>query len=290
MYVSQHQPLDWNEISRFDNTFRPSTSELALAKAWLSSRVTGEDEVNEFSQHFDDLSSSREEPIGERRGRHVVFFTSSQDEFWELGELWPKSDWKDQYEAFSSVVTESLKAGSHAFIVRMHPNTLNKSPQYMTSELRSIYRLKQKYPEIKVIWPHETRNSYQLAADSQLVVVWNSTIGVEAMFLGCEVMHLEQSFYALASKTTIATTENVASFFEPHDVSARNRQIAVLSVAAQISRAQIPIEKVKGTGKVNKLQSLFMARSFWAIYLNVNYLFWRLLSKGVYRLANLIIR
>lgn len=127
---------------------------------------------------------------------NYVFFTSSQDEFWYLGEDW-KSQFASQFAAIESFVNAALKNDPGSRIaIRMHPNTLTKSVQYAWREGKFFFHLSQRFPaNVRVFWPNSSQDSYQLARSTDRVIVWNSTIGLEALAMGKAVATCAPSEY-----------------------------------------------------------------------------------------------
>ena len=155
------------------------------ATEWFNSRKTNRN-VNEFVYRW------RTEAIGlDSNGTRklAILFNSSNDEFVSLGPLWNDSAWKSQWEAFSIVAERLLNLG-YEIVVRLHPNGLNKSRREKKREKEQIKSFKNLFPGVKVYDPGEQINSYFLIQQADLVVVWNSTIGLEASHMGKSVVCL----------------------------------------------------------------------------------------------------
>ena len=298
MYIGNNTPQDWRSIKDFHESFTPSSAQLLTAKDWLTRRthvVAGSDRfsTNLFSKRFDASKSSLGEG-GPRQSSQLSFFTSSQDEYWALGDLWPKSDWGNQYSAFNQIMDAAGETRALRPVVRMHPNTIEKSPKYVLSEVRSVSRLKALHPDLRIVWPHQSENSYDLACASQWVVVWNSTMGMEAMFLGCNVRHLAESSFPLASKSNLLTPQGLHAFWGLEGSFGQNRTsnqaIAVQSVAAKLARNLISIEAIEVPFMRYGLKSLLMANSFLCITLHLNRYLWRQFAKVTFRIAGRLVR
>ena len=161
-----------------------STLTLEAAK-WFDSRKSNR-EANEFIFKWE-TNESDSDSIHARK--LAVLFNSSNDEFVSLGPIWNDSEWKSQWQAFS-FVTEKLLHLGYEIVVRLHPNGLNKSRREKSREKKQINAFKNLYPNIKVYDPGEQVNSYFLIQQADLVVVWNSTIGLEASHMGKPVVCL----------------------------------------------------------------------------------------------------
>ena len=126
----------------------------------------------------------------------VGFFTSSQDEFQFLGPEWQLHEWHDQFEAFDRLLGEFEKAGYVAFL-RVHPNLATKAHGTFRRERDGIRALARRHPELLVIWHDDFANTYSLLGVSDAVVVWDSTVGLEASARGIPVWTTATSRYGL---------------------------------------------------------------------------------------------
>lgn len=165
------------------------TKNLRTADEWLARRVVPNSDFNVFSSGW--RSVAEEIPMAKRN----VFFTSSTDEYWALGGSWLNPNWKSQYHAFGAVITRLKSLGESSFLLRLHPNMLNKSLDFVRSELKEIVALKRLHPELNIIWPHEAANSYSLVEAAERVFVSMSTIGLEASLMGKSVWLTSPSNY-----------------------------------------------------------------------------------------------
>jgi fructose-specific component phosphotransferase system IIB-like protein len=155
---------------------------LAIASDWLAERSRPRSDVNQFSRAWD--SSARSSQVGKANDSELaVFFTSSADEFTALGPEWDLQEWRDQYEAFDSVLSHFETRGVDC-LLRVHPNLANKSPRHFWSEVQKIRNLSHRHPYLQIIWPHQALNSYELVAQADFIIVARSTIGLEASLMG----------------------------------------------------------------------------------------------------------
>ena len=128
----------------------------------------------------------------------AVFFTSSVDEFAELGASWKEAEWKDQWEAFE-YLTPLLIRQNYRVILRVHPNLANKPSKTGRATRAAIDALSNQFPELEVIQPTAKTNSYALLAMTDLAIVWVSTIGLEASQMGVRAICLSSSEYDLVA-------------------------------------------------------------------------------------------
>lgn len=215
----------------------PTLSELtteqieAVADGWLARRAPAADSRNEFSALWSDGLPVPLISLCQTRTRVAGFFTSSQDEYYSLGPEWQLHSWKTQFEAFDSVLTK-LEAEGFGCFIRIHPNLATKSHEAFGRERRDIRRLAARHPDLVVIWHDETINSYALLEKANIVVVWDSTIGLEASAQGIPVWTTATSRYGLvADVRELLSAEAVAQAeLEPWvvDAHAAKRFIAYL--------------------------------------------------------------
>ena len=128
----------------------------------------------------------------------AVLFTSSVDEFAELGESWREAEWKDQWAAFEYIIPQ-ISAQDFHIILRVHPNLSNKPNKTGRLSQDAIDQLKRKFPKIEILEATSKINSYALLEEADLAVVWISTIGLEASQMGIRTICLSSSEYDLVA-------------------------------------------------------------------------------------------
>lgn len=203
----------------------------AIAAAWLARRAPSADSSNEFSSLWSaDLSPRITAAIG--GGKPVVgFFTSSQDEFQFLGPEWQLHDWDDQFEAFDRMLSEFEAAGFVAYL-RVHPNLATKNHECFTRERAGIRTLAERHPGLVVIWHDDDANTYTLLGVSDAVVVWDSTVGLEASARGIPTWTAATTRYGLVAdvreRLSHGTVDSDGMERWDVDTHAANRFIAYL--------------------------------------------------------------
>jgi hypothetical protein len=169
-----------------------------IADAWLARRAPAKDSSNEFSALWKHGLPSRISDQLESGAKVVGFFTSSQDEFQFLGPEWQLHDWKDQFEAFDALLVEFEKAGLVTYL-RVHPNLATKAQDCFVRERAGIRALAARHPSLIVIWHDESVSTYSLLDATDAVVVWDSTVGLEASARGLPVWTTATSRYGLVA-------------------------------------------------------------------------------------------
>jgi len=207
-----------------------------VADEWLSRRAPSSDSSNAYSSLWDDKIPPRIAD-GVRSGKKIAgFFTSSQDEFQSVGAEWDVHTWHDQFNAFDVVMTR-LEEEGYACYLRVHPNLATKAHDLFRRERDGIRTLADRHPNLTVIWHDNQANTYSLLAASDAVVVWGSTVGVEASARGIPVWATSATRYGLVADVRELLSEEDARYetFESWkvDASRAKRFIAYLVLRDQ---------------------------------------------------------
>lgn len=169
----------------------------AVADEWLSRRAPATDSRNEFSANWS--SDLPADFLSKIEGKKVIgFFTSSQDEFQFLGPEWQLHSWEDQFAAFDLLITEFESRGFACYL-RVHPNLATKAHECFIRERAGSLELSRKHPQLTVFWHDNPANTYSLLDVSDGVVVWDSTVGLEASARGIPVWTCATSRYGLVA-------------------------------------------------------------------------------------------
>lgn len=182
IFLQQFQTTSINSRGSYlRNLTSVSEADIAAAGRSLNSQLEGTGSVVTYGKRWakTDLTSL---------SGCITFFTSSQDEFWALGPEWSGVH-EDQYDAALDFLASKKPHPVDNVVIRMHPNTLNKSLPYVIRELAKVARFRRAAPlPVIVVGPLSSVNSYDLARLSSLVMTWNSTIGLESLAMGKEVV------------------------------------------------------------------------------------------------------
>lgn len=196
--VSPHDRIGM-QLAAKNEVQKLSTQEIVRASEdWLAERSRAGSSVNPFSGRWaqEAASYAHEGRLPNQEIRSLTMFTSSTDEFAALGHGWNEARWNSQFEAFDALLG-ALDEPIEKIRIRIHPNLLNKSLSNYQRDMKQIRGLKKRWPEIQVILAGESTNSYDLMRASDLVVVANSTVGVEACLLGKSVVCTNSTYYDL---------------------------------------------------------------------------------------------
>ncbi len=194
----------------------------SIADEWLGQRSPSRTSTNEFSAlwsvdlppHLAELETAGERIAG--------FFTSSQDEFEFLGPEWKVHDWESQFTAFDTLM-ERLENQGYRCYLRVHPNLATKSHDCFLRERAGVRWLAQRHPDLEVIWHDDPANTYSLLEVSDAVIVWYSTVGLEASARGIPVWAAAASRYGRVAdiREVLSTSDITAGVVEPWEVDPR---------------------------------------------------------------------
>jgi hypothetical protein len=126
------------------------------------------------------------------KGRRISVFTSSEHEFASVGSEWRNGIFDSQLEGLKYVISglESQLVNEHIHLfVRIHPNQGNAHP----SEEENLLALACK--NVTVIPARSTVSTYRLMQQSDAVLTFGSTMGIEAVFWGVPSILAGPSYY-----------------------------------------------------------------------------------------------
>lgn len=119
----------------------------------------------------------------------VVIFNSSSDETASIPEVNKFNYFGDQNKKIKQICLQLSKDPKFEVVLRIHPNLKNISYNYH-KELYELSKL------VKVIEADSSVNSYGLIKSADLIIVFGSTIGVEACYLNKPVINLGAALYS----------------------------------------------------------------------------------------------
>lgn len=227
--------LSMDELATFVSAYKIQRFGVAPIENQYSARWS-EDSGKNFLRQLERVQS-----------RRIGIFTSSVEEMWGLEDDW-RAGWKSQWEAIEAVLGLPFLARDK-FVLRVHPNLGNKERRYFRREMRHIKLLSERFPNLSVI-PHNSKmSSYRLIENLDLVVVFNSTIGLEATILGKPVLRLAPTYYDLL--VPCQSAENLLELgklkekdlFKTPGWEGAARHVAYRSLRSQALHPEVPLEK-----------------------------------------------
>lgn len=201
-YLRPYSPHDRvaGQQDILDITANRTPAELdAIADDWLAARQPSSSSTNEYSAIWA-AAQAPQRDAASSSAPIIGFFTSSQDEFLHLGPDWQLHRWESQFAAFDTLMTAFETAGFRC-VLRVHPNLSTKDHACFLREISGLQRLQQLHPDLEVYWHDDPTSSYALLDECSGVVVWDSTIGLEASARGIPVWNCAASYYGLVADT-----------------------------------------------------------------------------------------
>jgi len=113
----------------------------------------------------------------------IAIYPTTEDEYKFIGKEWEGYVVKSQVEEIEKLAA-NLPAEEYILVIKMHPNQIftaeNTTDKYLT--------LAKKYPHVVVEKPLSKKDSYALMHKADVVVVFASSMGVEACYAGKPVV------------------------------------------------------------------------------------------------------
>jgi len=124
--------------------------------------------------------------------RNIAIFNSGVEEFFSIkGWEKPFNFYDDEFDGITKIL-ESFKTNpDFIFYLRIHPNLKN----FNNSQTRNLYSLKAQFLNLCIINPESSIDSYALIENTEKIIVFGSTIGVEACYWKKPSIALAKSFY-----------------------------------------------------------------------------------------------
>ena len=213
-----------------------SDADVAQAAQWFSSRQRPNSSSNKFAARFSENA---------RNGKYdVAVFSSSYEEFMCLVPR-RRGEWDSQYQAFETFLRRlhSVAEAPQRVAFRMHPNLATKVITQQLAEYSEALRLCRHFPSLDVFSPVDRIDSYSLLKSTNLVVVMQSTVGLESAFEGKQVVVLYEADYSqTVSVDNLFSKEEVTNWLPAS--SSQFSDSALRHVAKLVSR-DLGLQQVK---------------------------------------------
>ncbi len=123
---------------------------------------------------------------------NITFFNSSEDEYAGLGDEWDNLKlFKDQITGIKSILGKFRNNKQYHFYLRIHPNLKDVRYKFHTD----LYNLPNEFDNITVIPAADSVDTYQLMDKSNKIIVFGSTMGIEASYWNKPVLLIGPSIY-----------------------------------------------------------------------------------------------
>lgn len=158
-----------------------------IATNWYDNRRKGQDQA---WYSFTKEQIKDKLPINfDLKKTNIAIFNTSDDEFEEIGPEWKDTIFSNQNETIKNIVLHYINDDSIHFYLRVHPNLKNIN-NYQTQKIKEL-----NYKNLTIINAESTIDSYNLMNVSNKILIFSSTMGIEASFYNKVVILLGRSFY-----------------------------------------------------------------------------------------------
>jgi hypothetical protein len=128
----------------------------------------------------------------DKRNKIITIYNSTIGEYasvrgWEDATLF----FQDEYSGLQEIFNYYKDRNDIQFYLRIHPNLAN----YENSQKRYLYNLINIYANVEIILPDSSIDSYALMENSDKILVFGSTMGIEAAFWNKPVILMGKSSY-----------------------------------------------------------------------------------------------
>lgn len=191
----------WGENDRDPNREK-------IAKSFFENRRYGKyagDKIYVKDQEYGKLPKQWDNEV-----ENIVIFNSSEDEFCAINrDVTSFALFKSQIEGITAILHHYKDDASKHFYLRIHPNLSKIKYSYHTD----LYKLD--FPNVTIIPATSPISSYSLLDKADKVIVFGSTMGIEAAFWKKTVILLGYSFYKDMDITyTPRNTENLWKYID----------------------------------------------------------------------------
>jgi len=192
---------------------------VATAKSYFERKISGEG-IGWFSFTRNQVKNLIPE---QRKLKRWTYFSSSDDEYAAVEDAIEHPLFESQFEAIKWLISFVDKIDNTELLIRVHPHKKFKSK-----------RLRRWWEDlagknVTVIASDSPIDSYALANSSDLVIVYGSTIGAEAAYLGKPVILLGDAIY-----------RNLGCVYEPSSITELEELLSQDSLSAKPKEATYP--------------------------------------------------
>lgn len=197
-HFAPFQTQEFLKIQRFIQNQIENESEieqndlLAFSNKWLYNQATNLNQNPYLNQDTGIMELKKR--IGDKR-LAVIFNSSIDEKFSNMGVN--LNGWESQKQATSAIAGTLVKQGFYV-VVRIHPNTANKS---WWDLINLVHHLRDN--AIDYILPWNGPSSYTLLEECDLVLTWGSTICMESVARGIPTVVFGRTMYDEIAGVTI---------------------------------------------------------------------------------------
>ena len=122
--------------------------------------------------------------------RNICIFNNSLEELDSVRERTLTNQNKSPNDIIFKIIKKFSKDKNFFFYLRLHPNLIVKNilTKNITTQFKEIIKRGKNYNNLKIIWPEEKFDSYELLKNCEKTITFGSTIGFEASYIGKPVI------------------------------------------------------------------------------------------------------
>jgi len=219
-------------------------SKASIGSQWFTDRRLG---IEQAWMSFSAQQQKQRLPEGfDTTKKNIVIFNSSIDEYDTFAE-WEEPIYGDEITAVTRILESCLHDiydNSTKFYFRVHPCLKNIN----NTQMKKLHVFADQYKDrIKFIWPEETIDSYALLEHAEKVIVFASTVGVEACYWGKPSILLGRAFYEDVDACYIPKTHEEVIDLIQQPLTPKNQVHAIKYGYWETTRG-IPFKKFKPMG------------------------------------------
>lgn len=211
----------------------------AIGSQWFIDRRRG---VEQAWMSFSAQQQKNLLPSGfDSTKKNIIFFNSSIDEF-EIFPEWQDPIYGNEVTAVERII--SAVGPDYHFYFRVHPCLKN----IRNTQISNLKKLEaKKYPNLTFIWPEEIIDSYALMEQSEKIIVFASTIGVEACYWGKPSILIGRAFYEDLDCCYMPKTHEEVLNFITKNIALKDQKSAIKYAYWETTRG-IKFKKFKPSG------------------------------------------
>lgn len=175
----------------WSNTLKSNEEKQAIAARFFLGRRAGEG-TRDLRSYIDDQDPDELPQDWDDQRRNIVVFNSSENEVAGVPEAVEGALFGSQTEGLEFILANLPDDGRTWLTLRVHPNLKGVDRDHHTD----LYKLEGKDKRITIVPPESAVSTYALMDRASIVIVFNSSTGVEASYWGKPVIALRQPIYA----------------------------------------------------------------------------------------------
>lgn len=180
----------------------------AIAKKWMNDRILRLNYKKEYYSWKNTQKISSLPKSFDKKHFNISYFVSSEYEYFGIKENEKDYDFKSNLDIINEIL-KIIKQRPKIFLnIRCHPNSGNDINLFL-NELNKIKKINY---NIEIIKPESKIDSYELINNSDLIITICSTIGIEAAYLGKNVINVGNSPYEQFNATKKIIKKNNLDF------------------------------------------------------------------------------